>query len=492
MLTVLLIFRLTLAGIFLLAGLSKLADPAGSKRSLVDFGLPAAIAKAGAILLPLLEIAVAFCLLPARLAWYGALGALLLLTAFILAIAAALAQGRKPDCHCFGQLHSKPVGWDLMARNVALALLPFLLLYHGADQPGFSIWVEGLTPAVTLLLAIGCFCLALLVFQSWFQFQLMRQGGRMLLRLEALEQMRPPAEAQPEPASKRAAPALQGLPVGQEAPAFTLTDLDGQSASLGDLLLARKPAILLFTHPGCGPCNALLPEVAAWQAEHTAHFTLALISQGDVGENRAKAKEHKLRGVFLQNGQEISAAYQAYGTPAAVLIRPDGKIGSAVAGGAEAIRSLVAATVNESLASLVPIQVREGEKLPPLVYPDLDGEMFSLSQLRGSTAVLLFWNPGCGYCQQMAADVRSWERHASTNGVKLLVISSGSVEDNRRLKFRSRVVIDANFSAGRAFGAGGTPSGLRLDSEGRVVSKLAVGRQQILDSIFEMTAAARV
>jgi hypothetical protein len=37
---------------------------------------------------------------------------LALLVLFIVAIAVTLARGRKPDCHCFGQLHSKPIGWD--------------------------------------------------------------------------------------------------------------------------------------------------------------------------------------------------------------------------------------------------------------------------------------------------------------------------------------------------------------------------------------------
>src|SRR5262245_23041353 len=119
--TILLIFRLLLSGVFVVAGLSKLADPAGSRQSLSDFGLPGALVKFAVVMLPLAEIAVAMSLLPAGLAWYGAVGAVVLLTAFILGIAGALIKGRKPECHCFGQLHSKPIGWDLMARNVALA-----------------------------------------------------------------------------------------------------------------------------------------------------------------------------------------------------------------------------------------------------------------------------------------------------------------------------------------------------------------------------------
>jgi hypothetical protein len=59
-------------------------------------------------------------LFPATARW-GALVALLLMAFFAAAIGVTLSQGRRPDCHCFGQLHSAPVGWSALARNVVLA-----------------------------------------------------------------------------------------------------------------------------------------------------------------------------------------------------------------------------------------------------------------------------------------------------------------------------------------------------------------------------------
>jgi thiol-disulfide isomerase/thioredoxin len=138
---------------------------------------------------------------------------------------------------------------------------------------------------------------------------------------------------------------------------------------------------------------------------------------------------------------------------------------------------------------LVSISVRENDIAPPPVYPDLEGNLFSLAQLRGAPSVLLFWNPGCGYCQQMLPDVQEWER--AKNGTNLLLISAGSVEDNRKTGLRSRILLDQNFSAGRAFGVGGTPSGVRLDARGRLTSKTAVGRKEILDSLFGLSAAMK-
>jgi hypothetical protein len=47
----------------------------------------------------------------------------------------------------------------------------------------------------------------------------------------------------------------------------------------------------------------------------------------------------------VQQDREVAQVYQVDGTPAAVLVQPDGTIGSPLALGEEAIRALVARTV---------------------------------------------------------------------------------------------------------------------------------------------------
>jgi hypothetical protein len=69
-----------------------------------------------AVALPLAELLVACALLPLSTAVLGAAGALVLVLCFIVGIATSLARGRRPDCHCFGQLHSSPVGWARRRR----------------------------------------------------------------------------------------------------------------------------------------------------------------------------------------------------------------------------------------------------------------------------------------------------------------------------------------------------------------------------------------
>src|SRR5918996_1765177 len=115
--------RLVLAGVFATAGVAKLLDLTGSRRALEDFGVPGRLARPGGVLLPLFEIAIAAALLFPSSARWGAFAAAGLLGAFIVVIANALAHGRAPDCHCFGQLHSEPAGWSTLARNGVLIAL---------------------------------------------------------------------------------------------------------------------------------------------------------------------------------------------------------------------------------------------------------------------------------------------------------------------------------------------------------------------------------
>jgi len=237
MISVLLLGRLVLCGVFLAAGLSKLRDLAGSRQSLIDFGLTLALAKPFSILLPMCELIVAIGMLLASFAWISAVGALVLLVLLILAIVVTLARGRKPDCHCFGQLHSKPIGWDLVGRNAALTIVAALVIRGGPRQPSFGGGIHASTPVLTaLLLAV----VALLIFQTWLIFQLIQQGGRVLLRLDALEK-----QAGGSVAEQPVAP--PGLPVGETAPEFELEDVEGHSVSLKQLSERRTRIAAVHT-----------------------------------------------------------------------------------------------------------------------------------------------------------------------------------------------------------------------------------------------------
>jgi thiol-disulfide isomerase/thioredoxin len=161
-----------------------------------------------------------------------------------------------------------------------------------------------------------------------------------------------------------------------------------------------------------------------------------------------------------------------------VLISPEGKIGSSVAGGVEAIRSLVTYVVRPQAPILVTKKL--GEAAPEVKLPDLEGEPAALEDFRGEETLVLFWNPGCGFCQRMLPDLKEWEENPPEGAPKLLVVSAGSEEANREMGLASTVVLDQQFAVGRSFGAGGTPSAVLVDAEGRIASEVAVGAPAVL------------
>jgi thiol-disulfide isomerase/thioredoxin len=123
-----------------------------------------------------------------------------------------------------------------------------------------------------------------------------------------------------------------------------------------------------------------------------------------------------------------------------------------------------------------------GEKAPEAKLDDLSGKEIELKDHfgRGETLVL-FWNPGCGFCQRMLPDLKEWEENPPEGAPKLLVVSAGAREANEEMGLFSPVVLAQQFAAGRAFGAGGTPSAVLIDAEGKVASETAVGAPAVLE-----------
>ena len=507
--------RLVLASVFVVAGIAKLADRRGSRRAMTDFGVPAALAASFGLLLPLAELIVAAALVPTATAWWGAVGALTLLLLFVVGIGANLARGRKPECHCFGQLHSAPAGWSTLIRNGVLAAVAAFVVWQGREGVGPSAisWMGSLSTLQSLALIIGLLLLGLFAAQWWFLTHLLRQNGRLLVRLEALEEKISGGAVPSQNGAQQAPP--PGLPVGSQAPTFNLSGLYGETLTLESLLRSsEKPLMLLFTDTNCGPCNALLPEIGRWQQEYAEKkLNISLISRGSAEENRTKASEHGVGSVLLQEDWEVAQAYQVAGTPSAVLIQPDGKIASPVVAGSEAIGSLVKHAVegrppdqlpmypqqqaqegtpcpncgkvhaphDHGAQEAIPAGPKIGEPAPPIKLPDLEGNTVELNDLKGEKALVLFWNPGCGFCQQMLPDLRRLEENAPKRAPKLLVVSAGAEEANKEMNLSAPVVLDQNFSVGRAFGASGTPSAVLVDEEGRVASELAVGAPGVLE-----------
>jgi peroxiredoxin len=334
--------RVLLGGILIIAGAAKLANRVETRHALRSFGTPDRLVPALSWFLPVAELLCgAGVMVPATARW-GAVGALGLLIVFLAAIAWNLMRGRRPDCRCFGHLHSAPIGWRMVTRNLALGTVAGLTVLQPERAAGLPYPSWSLTVGESVAVGLAVASCALAAAAVWLLLGLLKQHGRLLLRLDALE-ARLSAET-PTPhrtGESDAASSRFGLPVGADAPPFALPDLDGRTVSLDELRARGRTLLLLFMDPGCGPCRSLLPEVASWRREQQGRLTVVMVSRGDAGANRSKFELSDIE-ILLQADDEIAERYQALATPSAVVVDVRGKVASPVAQGAAAIRQLAA------------------------------------------------------------------------------------------------------------------------------------------------------
>jgi peroxiredoxin/uncharacterized membrane protein YphA (DoxX/SURF4 family) len=312
----LMVTRLCLAAVFFVAGVAKLADRPGTRQALDDFDVSPRLVSPLLLLLPLAELATATALVFPITARWGAGGSLILLASFVVGLTRVLRRGEAPDCHCFGQLHSKPASWTTVARNLGLALPA---AYVAIDGPGPSLtaWLAGTHATDLWLIAVG----SLATLATTASVLLWRDNRRL------------------RSSDGRAAAAPRQI--GALAPRFTLPSAAGPVVSLQDILADNRACVLTFVHPGCGPCATLLPELAHWHDSITERVALTLVTPAKAVEAEKLAHQHALSNVLVDEQSSVMDAYGVTATPSAVLVASDGTVRSAPVVGRVAIESLI-------------------------------------------------------------------------------------------------------------------------------------------------------
>jgi thiol-disulfide isomerase/thioredoxin len=300
----------------------------------------------------------------------------------------------------------------------------------------------------------------------------------------------PVPPARPAPAPRPAQPAAQaprGLAnIGKDAPVVDLQNLDGEPVKLTDF--SGQPTAVLFWNPGCGFCQRMVDDLKAWESNPPADAPkLLVVSTGDAEANRKQGLQSP---IVLDTGFTVGRAFGASGTPSAVLVDAEGKIASGLAVGGPTVISLLrneapnlldkSLAAAEPEAPAAPRGVAQGSKAPEVKLPDLEGKEVDLTAIRNGRTALLFWNPGCGFCQRLAPDIKEWEASRSPDNPELVLISTGTADANRAHGFSSTILLDQGFRTGGQFGASGTPSAVIIDKEGNVASGVAVGGPDVM------------
>jgi peroxiredoxin len=346
----------------------------------------------------------------------------------------------------------------------------------------------------------------LIAFGMWLGYQFLRQNGRILLRLEAIEQ-RLSSQRAPAKPSKAA-----GLPIGSAAPDFDLPDLTGKRHKLSDF--RERNVLLLFFNPQCGFCTKMAADLATLLADcGPDRVVTVVVTTGDVDENRKLIEKHCIRCVvLLQEEMKVAALYQAQGTPMGYRIDPAGRIASELAVGAEPVLILAGKLPSPEMVagkngarkkhyvpdpSLARSKINRngltaGTTAPDFTLPRTGGGELSLADLRGGRLLLVFSDPNCGPCDELAPHLE--EIHCQRSDLQVLMISRRDADATRAkaasLGLSFPIVMQRQWEISLQYGMFATPIGYLIDESGVLLSDVAVGVEPILALVEQPSKVA--
>jgi len=340
---------------------------------------------------------------------------------------------------------------------------------------------------IVMWAVLGALLLAVLAL-GWLLLQVLRQQGRLLLRIEALEG-RGGAVDMPDAGNIRG-----GLPLATPFPPFRLTSVEGAEVGLEDF--QGKRVLLVHWSPECGFCRQIAADLARLSGDLSRRKTeLVFVSYGSPETNRVLMEQHGLRSpLLLQPDGQTVAGFARMGTPAAYLLDQKGRIAKPVAVGANEVPELAeeAAGRRRRLTSELPLSesrieregLNAGSLAPDFELPELGGRSVSLAEHRGRRVLLVFSDPECGPCHALLPDLVRLDREHGKDDFDLLLVSRGSVEENR-LKAQAAgvefpVALQPGWKLSKKYGIFATPVAFLIDEEGVIARDVARGPAEIL------------
>jgi len=323
-------------------------------------------------------------------------------------------------------------------------------------------------------------------------YRLIVDRGRLLLQVEALESR---LGALHEIPSGEVVEAL-GFPVGSPAPDFALPDLTGAERALESWRGRRL--VLVFFDPDCRFCLELLPGLSSLRAQRE----VVVVATGSQDRIRALVEEHELScPVLLQRENEVSQLFRVPGTPAAYPIDENGLVAGLLTLGSEPVLDLAAGRDAEgepgattelrvrpvSESRLLRTGLAAGVRAPDFALPGLDGGTVSLADYRGRRVLLVFLDPDCAPCEQLAPGLE--QLHREREDFDVLAISRGDASANRAkadehaLTFP--IALQRHWDTSKDYGMFAVPIAYMIDEDGILVSNAAVGPEPILELTAE-------
>ena len=320
-------------------------------------------------------------------------------------------------------------------------------------------------------------------------YQLFKQQGRILLRLDTLEQNASPGLG--------ACTEDTGLSVGTQFPAFRYLDLAGRAVQLKDF--AGKRNLLVSWSIQCSFCTAMAKDLALLEdAFAKGKAQLVLLSADDASAIREHSRQLGLKSPILlgKEGTEALELFSDFGTPAAYLLDEQGRVAHPLVIGSDEVlrlaRQVAAGTPRTRLPgerSLAESKIernclKAGTAAPAFSLPDLSGHTVSLKDYRGRKLLLVFTDPHCEPCDQIASELARLRRQLQASGLALVMVGRGDAEENRKKaeqhRFDFPVVLQRKWELSKEYGIFATPVAFLISEEGVVERDVAIGPDAIL------------
>ncbi len=293
------------------------------------------------------------------------------------------------------------------------------------------------------------------------------------------------------------------MPAGSLLNDFELPLLSGGTMTLSQW--RGRKVLLIFFSPSCGFCIKMLPRLAAFVPRADGRGPVPLIiSTGDVEENRRIFQQAGISlPVLMQEGAEVATLYRVFGTPMGYLVDERGQTATELVKGAADLLALLGVKDQHHSAlaaegstngkdrrgfsrsveksKIIRDGLKAGTRAPEFTLPQVDGAELSLKQYLGQRLLLVFSDPACGPCQQLAPKLEDLYRRGD---MQVLMISRGEAEANRQkiaehgLTFP--VVLQRHWEISRDYGVFATPVGYLIDEQGVLATGVAMGAESII------------
>ena len=110
--------------------------------------------------------------------------------------------------------------------------------------------------------------------------------------------------------------------------------------------------------------------------------------------------------------------------------------------------------------------------------------MVSLEEYRGRQVLLVFSDPHCRPCDELAPHLVRLHRNHAHNGLALILVGRGEREENRRKAeqhgFQFPIVLQEKWKLSKEYGIFETPVAFLIREDGVIAKEVAVGTDAIL------------